>query len=532
MKIVQTFWTGDLKNGNHLDFKAGWTSAEYHWMSWALSCLTLRRHYDQVELYTDSIGKKILIDNLNLPYTKVHEVFDESFKARRELFSLAKIKTYGLQNEPFIHVDGDIYIWRPFPDYFSSAGLIASNPEKDLFFNKEILEAVHEHFDHIPDYLIGVHRHEHIYASNAGILGGSNLQFIQKYCDSANVFIDGNTHNLDLVSVGGLNWFIEQISLYYLALAENVPISYLIKEPESNPLYPDFWRFSDIPFVDLIHPVGGCKRELYVLNHLSKRLRMEFPSFYYKVLNLIRRKGPKLLNQIYYLMEVDSGTDLQGRTKSSFKQIEQKDLVQRRKGSFKKSFGRTLNLIGTCDKKSFEDLSSLSGYLERRKTDTQSGMLSEVFDLERVKYTMLLNLSESSYELKTRLYQYDLQRYEMTAVFFKKKGWMDCSIKLVDRVKLVKQKWDWNIKLGAAENEQDCIISLSPDILNVDIMEMRHDGFDAILLSELKEGPIIFLATSLTKYFDGNMLVENEQYQHLLFETIKRMAFENIIEIM
>ena len=53
MKIIQTFWTAGqdpLKHG------FGWTHPEYNLMSWALSCLSLMEHYDEVELYTDSAG--------------------------------------------------------------------------------------------------------------------------------------------------------------------------------------------------------------------------------------------------------------------------------------------------------------------------------------------------------------------------------------------------------------------------------------------------------------------------------------------
>ena len=32
----------------------GWIHPEYNLMSWALSCLSLMEHYDEVELYTDS----------------------------------------------------------------------------------------------------------------------------------------------------------------------------------------------------------------------------------------------------------------------------------------------------------------------------------------------------------------------------------------------------------------------------------------------------------------------------------------------
>jgi len=63
MKIVQTFWTGHSETyDNPFDLKGGWLSGEYHWMSWALSCLQLKKFYKEIELVTDKKGKQILID--------------------------------------------------------------------------------------------------------------------------------------------------------------------------------------------------------------------------------------------------------------------------------------------------------------------------------------------------------------------------------------------------------------------------------------------------------------------------------------
>ena len=47
MRIVQTFWTAkaDLTRSTF-----GWLHPEYNLMSWALSCLSLREHYDEVAL--------------------------------------------------------------------------------------------------------------------------------------------------------------------------------------------------------------------------------------------------------------------------------------------------------------------------------------------------------------------------------------------------------------------------------------------------------------------------------------------------
>ena len=110
MRIVQTFWSGGkslLQDG------FGWLHPEYNLMSWALSCLSLREHYDEVALYTDSEGKRILIDKLHLPYTEVNVIFDD-FPCLPQHWALAKIKTYSIQTRPFLHVDGDVTFHIPF----------------------------------------------------------------------------------------------------------------------------------------------------------------------------------------------------------------------------------------------------------------------------------------------------------------------------------------------------------------------------------------------------------------------------------
>ena len=57
MRIIQTFWSGGR---DPLQYGYGWRHAEHNLMSWALSCCSLREHYDQVELYTDQRGYDLL----------------------------------------------------------------------------------------------------------------------------------------------------------------------------------------------------------------------------------------------------------------------------------------------------------------------------------------------------------------------------------------------------------------------------------------------------------------------------------------
>ena len=165
MRIVQTFWTG---NHNPLEYGFGWPHSEYNLMSWALSCLSLREHYDEVVLYTDSAGKRILIDELHLPYTDVQVVFDD-FPCLPQHWALAKIKTYSLQTKPFLHVDGAIAsqtsaigersdggenVPHPLPEEVLAKQLIAQNREIGTVYYRRMMDRILSHPDiKLPDYI-------------------------------------------------------------------------------------------------------------------------------------------------------------------------------------------------------------------------------------------------------------------------------------------------------------------------------------------------------------------------------------------
>ena len=180
MRIVQTFWTGGQ---DPLKYGFGWPHAEYNLMSWALSCLSLLKHYDEVVLYTDSAGKRILIDELHLPYTDVQVVFDDA-EWLPQHWALAKIKTYSMQTEPFLHVDGDIYVPRPLPEEILSAPLIAQNREIGTIYYRRMMDRILSYPEIlIPEYIQKALSEESIPSYNMGFFGGSDLAFIRHYCD-------------------------------------------------------------------------------------------------------------------------------------------------------------------------------------------------------------------------------------------------------------------------------------------------------------------------------------------------------------
>jgi len=127
MKVVQTFWSGSRTSITKDSF--GWHQPEYHLQSWALSCQLLKRLYPEVELYTDKTGYDLLIKQLKLPYTNVHVVLDDLNAYSNSVWALSKIYTYSLQNTPFIHVDGDVFLRKEFSKELTASGLIVQNRE-------------------------------------------------------------------------------------------------------------------------------------------------------------------------------------------------------------------------------------------------------------------------------------------------------------------------------------------------------------------------------------------------------------------
>lgn len=115
MKIVQSFWSKPMLMNDNSDaiFRSngGWTDRIYFYMSWALSCLKFKEIYNEIELVTDINGKHLLYDILELPYTNVVTKLDDLNDYNHNLWALGKLYAYKLQQEPFIHVDSDVFAW-------------------------------------------------------------------------------------------------------------------------------------------------------------------------------------------------------------------------------------------------------------------------------------------------------------------------------------------------------------------------------------------------------------------------------------
>lgn len=288
MKIIQSFWSGGLKD---LRDNRGWLSYEYHWLGWILSCNQLRKFYNDVELYTDAFGYEILIEKLRLPYTKVHVVLDEMNKYPKDLWAIAKIKTYELQCEPFLHIDGDVFIWDKFLDELMRGGLIAQNLENTTDYYREMWNEIAPQLSFIPQEIYNYHNGLSNLGCNMGIIGGSNIEFIQEYTKKSFEFVDNNKEVWGDFNLFNFNIFFEQELFYEMSVLQNKPISYLFDEVWGDNSYLGLGNFQDVPHKRFyLHLLGNFKRRLSICKFLEGHVLKEYPEFYLNLKKLIPEK--------------------------------------------------------------------------------------------------------------------------------------------------------------------------------------------------------------------------------------------------
>ncbi len=292
MKIIQSLWVKPSLKKANLNIsdrnKGGWIDKKYNYMSWALSCLQFKKYYDKVELVTDTLGYDLLINKLGLPYTKVDVCLDVLNDYHPDLWALGKIYAYSIQNEPFIHADGDIFIYKKFEDSFEKSALIAQNIEQGFRYYDEVFKLLEDNFEYIPNFLRESKiKNNEIVSVNAGLLGGSDLDFIKEYTTEAFKFVDNNTSKLEKINIGMFNTIFEQFLFHSIAEKKGTDISYYLCDV--NHAFDGLADFTALPKKGTyIHTVGVYKRMRYIGDLLAHRLLTDYPDYYYKILNLIR----------------------------------------------------------------------------------------------------------------------------------------------------------------------------------------------------------------------------------------------------
>jgi len=282
MNFIQTLYIDNTKDPFRDSF--GWASPEYHLMSWTLSCLQLHKLYGSVELFANDKAIDLLINKLQLPYSKVHDALNRLALPHNALWALSKIYTYSLQSEPFLHVDGDVFLFNRFEGAFLNQPLIAQNIEVATDYYTSTQGDLMRYFTFFPpcvkrDFESGIP----IHAINAGILGGNNITFLNEYANTAIEYINKNIQNLPYINADRFNVFYEQHLFYALAQEKGIPIKVFSEDIVDDSGYKYLGMLFDR---DYLHLLGPFKRDEYTCIKMAAKLRELYPEYYYRILGL------------------------------------------------------------------------------------------------------------------------------------------------------------------------------------------------------------------------------------------------------
>lgn len=293
MKIVQSLWTKPLLHSKKVPpeekLAGGWPNRKYHYYSIVLSCLQLKRYYTLIELVTDTFGKEI-IDRLGLDYTTVTVDLDALENYEPRLWALGKVYAYHRQDEQFLHVDNDVFIWKPFDEELCKSDLIAQNRELRTPDYTTTLVHICKNFPYVPSYLKAFELLPFIPCVNAGILGGTRLDFYKDYTAEVFKFVDRNhqyiLENIEWANSASLSVIFEQVIYYAMAKFYGIGINYLFPEVDSTPPGIGYLHEKN-DHKGFVHSISLYKKQRMVYSLVESKLKELYPDYYEKINELI-----------------------------------------------------------------------------------------------------------------------------------------------------------------------------------------------------------------------------------------------------
>lgn len=127
-------------------------------------------------MITDSEGYEI-IKILNLPYSDVSIALNDLAGENHKLWVLGKFKAFKKQTKSFIHIDNDVYLWNKLVFASNTKYLIAQSRIQISEIYKQTLKEVFEKFTYVPPCIEKRKIPKKFLVANAGIIGGSDIDF-------------------------------------------------------------------------------------------------------------------------------------------------------------------------------------------------------------------------------------------------------------------------------------------------------------------------------------------------------------------
>lgn len=349
MNLIQSYFNKTI-TCNNINYSGGYTSATINWLSMAYSCLLLKRHNptDSLIFYGNESMVKILGDLFQLPYDD-YRIIEANDEFSNWFYCWPKILTYEAQQDPFIHVDIDIFTWDTLPPSLLKAPLIAQHLENDSTFYLNVYNQMKKDNICYPDFMEVCYDNNVIKSYNAGLLGGHDLAFFQEYVREVRDFLEINKSRIALSERKFLyNVVFEQWLFYGLSKKYNKSVHTFYKKPIRNFNMEDAHvplQILTLKKLTYLH-VMEYKKNMACNRFIAYKMRSEFPDVYDRILSICNQKG--LDSSLYYNSSTNDNYCLESNSMKEYNS-NSRDLSEIEKHEYK-----------------IEDLNILDTYRKRR----------------------------------------------------------------------------------------------------------------------------------------------------------------------
>ena len=299
MRAVWSFWSKPYQAHR----SRVWASEKHHLLSWILSTETARRHYRPAILHTDDAGARMLVDGLGLEFDEVHTTLNVLARHDPDWWALGKLCAYRAQREPFVHIDNDVYLWKPLPRELEEAPLLAQNAENFVlgqsFYQPQALEAALSRAlkSWLPPEWIW-YRKSGLGSRGecCGIFGGHHVEFIRHYASQAMRLVEHPSNASALARLPDKIAHTVLIEQYLLAACieyhrihadsrfPDIEIRYLFCSIE------DAFDAEHAARLGYTHLIADSKRNRALADRLEARVVRDYPDHYRRCMDYLESR--------------------------------------------------------------------------------------------------------------------------------------------------------------------------------------------------------------------------------------------------
>jgi Family of unknown function (DUF6734) len=293
MNAVFSLWSAPMNGPS----AGGWRSLRDHLLSWVLSVETSRPHFAATRLVTDTQGAELLVDRLGLAFDDVSLALDDLAETDAELWAFGKLHAYRAQTEPFLHIDSDVYLWKPPPLAAYAADVFTTYPEHraygDACYRPAALKAdIRRVGGWIPEELdaylptAGV-----IGAENCAIIGGRRTDFIAAYADAAIRMLEHprNRHAWKLRRPMNADMLIfeQHMLAAFLQFHAGRAGSPFASVHVTHFFADEYAAFRESAEAGFTHLISRAKEDAALLARLDRRVRRDHPALHARVDDIV-----------------------------------------------------------------------------------------------------------------------------------------------------------------------------------------------------------------------------------------------------